>query len=140
MIKNKLKRLREEKSSGSFISGSFKSLDIFGERVSLTYNGKAVYKTFCGAFVTMIILLAVAAFSTYKTYRLMNRINPDMSTLSQVRNLNDLDMVSFQEYDFDIAFRTWNDFDASYGFFELNYVDWAYEIDADTGIKSRNYN
>lgn len=83
----------------------------------------------------MVILLTVLAFSSYKSYRLAYRINPDMSTLSLVRDLGKQGLVKFQEYGFDFAFKLWAPLDPSIGYFEYNHIDFYYEIE--NGVRNR---
>lgn len=97
--------------------------------MSLTYNGDTVYKTYFGAFVTGLILLAVFSFAGYKTNVLVNRINPDMATLNFVRDLSDSGIIPYQDYGFDLAFKLWSELDPSYGTFVYNHVAYVYEED-----------
>jgi hypothetical protein len=135
MLKNKLKKQQQDKAKGSWVKNKFKSLDIYGESVSLTYNGSGVYQTCFGAWVTVLILMTVFAFSAYKTFRLFNRVNPDMATLNMIRDLSEEDVVRAQDYGFDIAFKVWGDLDPAYGNFVFNHVNYVYQEQEDGSTK-----
>lgn len=76
---------------GGKMKSSFKSLDIYGEKVSLSYQGSDTYKTSPGAVVSLIVIGVVVAYAAYRAYILVNFINPDVSKKSFLRDLDETD-------------------------------------------------
>ncbi len=58
---------------GEKVGSKFKEIDLYGESVSLTYKGEQSYKTMPGAFVSVIVLLTMIAFSTYRCIIFISR-------------------------------------------------------------------
>jgi len=83
---------------------AFKSIDIYGRSVQLTYKGEDSYKTCLGAFVTYIVLGLLLSFSGFGLYRMFERINPDVSLKTFVRDLNLEGPYKPEDQGFDIAF------------------------------------
>ena len=54
---------KKTRSSKSNIGNAYKMLDLFGENISFTINGSSTHKGFCGAFVSMIIVIIVASYA-----------------------------------------------------------------------------
>ena len=46
------------KNKKSFL-GYFKRIDIFGQQVGFTFDGEEKYRTYIGAFLSMIVLILV---------------------------------------------------------------------------------
>ena len=44
-----------------------KKLDLFGKKVSLRFQGEDYYKTYCGAFATIFMFLALVLLFTFST-------------------------------------------------------------------------
>ena len=60
-MKNQHKK--KKRSPKSNIGNAYKVLDLFGESINFTINGSSTHKGFCGAFVSMIILIIVASYA-----------------------------------------------------------------------------
>jgi hypothetical protein len=58
---------------------NFRSLDMFGQSVSFTWNGEDQYKTTYGASFSMIITLMMLAYTAYRTFYFINRLNPNVT-------------------------------------------------------------
>ena len=80
------------------------NFDIFGEQIRLTYKGKDTFTTLPGTFLSLLILATILAFTIYRGFILINRINPDVSQQSFLRDLNFEEPFRPQDYGFDFAF------------------------------------
>ena len=65
-----------------------KSIDIYGQHLSLTYRGDPQFKTTPGALVSLAIFAILMAYAGFKTYVLFNRVNPNISKAGFVRDLD----------------------------------------------------
>jgi len=61
-----MKKRKKRWWRGEKLGSKFKEIDLYGEQVSLTYKGDQSYKTIPGAFVSVVVLLTIIAFSTYR--------------------------------------------------------------------------
>jgi hypothetical protein len=52
------------------------SLDIFGEKINLTYKGRGTFTTLPGALGSLFIILTILAFTVYRFYVMVNRLYP----------------------------------------------------------------
>ena len=86
--KYKVSRKRRKDSSKPEVGKFFKSLDIFGQKVTLTYKGEEHFKTFLGAFVSLLVLATILAYTIYRGYIWVQKINPDVSKKSLIRDLS----------------------------------------------------
>jgi hypothetical protein len=87
-----LKKLRKKKWwRGQRLNSKFKELDIYGEQIGLTYKGDSSFKTSPGAVISLIVLLAMVAFSSYKFSVFVNRQEPNVSRQTFLRNLDEED-------------------------------------------------
>lgn len=57
----------------------YRSFDVFGERVELTFKGKRSYQTDIGAFVSILIKLVLTIFIFYELYVIFARKHPRVS-------------------------------------------------------------
>ena len=57
----------------------WKSQDVFGEQVQLTFKGKRSYQTSIGALVSVIIKMILMFFITYEFYVIFARKHPIVS-------------------------------------------------------------
>ena len=64
------KQLRRKCSEGLHF------LDIFGEKINLTYKGRGTFTTLPGALVSVLILITILAFTVYRFYVMVNRLYP----------------------------------------------------------------
>ena len=79
----------EKNSCRKQTNRNFKSIDLFGQSVNLTWNGEDQYKTGFGASISFVLLLILLAFSCYKLYYLVNRFNPNLSKTTLIRQPED---------------------------------------------------
>ena len=63
-------------------------IDLFSQKITLTYDGDTKFRTKLGAFITMLLLLCVIAYSVFRTNDLVNRKNAAISKSSFMRDLN----------------------------------------------------
>jgi len=66
----------------------FKSLDLYGENVTLHFKGQEKYTTLLGAVVSLFILILIISYSFQQAFRFYQRAGPAMATLSFARDLN----------------------------------------------------
>ena len=64
------------------LSGYFKSLDAFGEPVSLNYSGNSSYKTMAGALVTLIIRCFMIVYGVTQFFVVYSYEDPIISQVS----------------------------------------------------------
>ncbi len=64
------------------------SVDIYGESIKLTYKGQDTFKTPLGTFFSILILLLMTSYTIYRFIILVNRIDPNVSYQSFLRDLN----------------------------------------------------
>ncbi len=41
----------------------FKKLDLFGQTVTLTFEKKTMYRTFCGAFFSLLLIIGIGGYA-----------------------------------------------------------------------------
>ena len=117
---------------------SFKSVDIYGHSISLTYKGNDTFKTKLGALMSIIVGFMLFAFSLYKFIVLVNSIDPEVSKKVFRRNLADAGVFYPNNYGFDFALSMrGGDLDPKYGYFRVRQVYFYYVIDEETGEKTR---
>ena len=67
----------------------FKSVDLFGQQVGLTWQGDDQYKTSVGASLSWLIMLVMIAYTIFRLYFMVNRLNPNISKTSLIRDPNE---------------------------------------------------
>ncbi|TNV82719.1 hypothetical protein FGO68_gene2428 [Halteria grandinella] len=102
---------------------SFKSVDMFGQSVSFTWNGEDTYKTSWGAFLSWIILLIMAAYTIYRLIYMVNRWNPGVAKTTLIRGADEDEPFSPSESGFDFAFGIGKDLPKDIGFFTVRHVN-----------------
>lgn len=100
----------------------YKSVDLFGQGVSLTWNGEDTYKTAIGATLSWAILAVMAAYSIYRLYYMITLQNPTISKTSLIKTLEEDVPWKPQDTGFDFAFGLNSPIDPSYGFFTAKYI------------------
>ena len=60
----------------------FKSLDMFGEQISLNYKGKSSYNTKLGAVVSLVSYLMLLTYAINMLLVVINRRNPSITNYS----------------------------------------------------------
>lgn len=63
-------------------------MDVFGEKVTLTYKGESSFKTYPGATISLLVIGIMLVYSVYRTYVMLHKINPEVSKKSFLRDLN----------------------------------------------------
>jgi hypothetical protein len=52
---------------------------MYGEQISLTYKGESQFKTLPGAMTSLVVMLTLLAFATYRMIILVTRDDPSVS-------------------------------------------------------------
>ena len=52
---------------------------MYGEQISLTYKGESQFKTLPGAMASLVVILTLLAFATYRMIILVTRDDPSVS-------------------------------------------------------------
>jgi hypothetical protein len=79
-FKKDLKKSRKKKWwRGQRLKSKFKELDMYGEQISLTYKGESQFKTLPGAMASLVVILTLLAFATYRMIILVTREDPSVS-------------------------------------------------------------
>ena len=58
------------------MKSKFKELDMYGEKMSLTYKGEPSFKTLPGAIVSLLVMIVMCALSAYKLNNFIFKNNP----------------------------------------------------------------
>jgi hypothetical protein len=93
------------------------SLDLFGEQVNMTYNGRDTFTTLPGSLASLIILMIVLAFTGYRLDILVSRKHPNVTEQILMKDLNLEEPYRPQEDGFDFAFGLGAPLDPTYGTF-----------------------
>lgn len=73
----------------------FLALDMFGVRPTLEINGKRKYKTWCGFMFSLLVIIIVVIYASYKiSHALHDPLNED----SMINNLHDSTGLIYNEY------------------------------------------
>ena len=59
-----------------------KAQDVFGEPVTLNYQGESTYKTWLGALVTLALKIFILIFATTEVIKLANYEDPQITQVS----------------------------------------------------------
>ena len=78
-LKRELKKRKKRWWRGEKLKSKFKEIDLYGEKVSLTYKGEQTFKTMPGAIVSVIVILVILAFSIYRCIAFVTRSDPNLS-------------------------------------------------------------
>jgi len=54
----------------------------------LSYQGSEQFKTIPGAIASLIVISLLLAYGCYKSYVLLNRVNPSISKAGYIRSLD----------------------------------------------------
>jgi hypothetical protein len=66
-------KMRERQACKRQLKEKFKSVDLFGHSVNLTWNGEDQYKTMFGASISWLLRLVITAYLVYKFIVLVTR-------------------------------------------------------------------
>lgn len=64
------------------VSEFIRSLDSFGEPVGLNYKGESSFKTFYGAFLTLIVRVVIVIVTLQSLLELVDHANPQVTQVS----------------------------------------------------------
>jgi len=81
----------------------FKSLDIFGSRISLSYKGEDSYRTMTGATITFAIICVMSFYTAIKVTTLILKQDPYVNSQHNVINIMDEGRKPLYEYKMDVA-------------------------------------
>lgn len=127
MIKER--RKKKIKNCGINIGSFFKSVDIYGEKVTLTYKGEDSFKTYPGALITVLIIGTVLAYGIFRTHIWLNKMNPDVSKKSFLRDLNVAENYRPQDLGFDFAFSPNRELDPTVFQLTASFVNFYYSTE-----------
>ena len=82
--KREVTRARANRCYKKVIEG----VDLFPQRVQLTFKGKSSFATFPGTISSIVVMAVLLSFITLKFWTLINRLNPSVSGQSFIQNLN----------------------------------------------------
>ena len=97
----------------------FKTVDLFGQSVNLTWNGEDNYKTTFGASISSVLIVILLAYTSYRIYYLVNRNNPTISKTTFIRDPSQEEEFRPQDLGFDFAFGLEKALEPSVGHFTL---------------------
>jgi len=103
-LKKELKKRKKRWWRGEKVGSKFKEIDLYGHQVSLTYKGEQKYNTIPGAIVSVIVILTILAFSSYKCIVFITKQDPSVSKQSYSRDLDHEGSLNPKHFGFSIAF------------------------------------
>lgn len=62
---------------------------MFGQGLSLTWNGEDQFRTMVGATLSWLILIMMIAYSAYRLYYMINRLNPSVGKTTLIRGADE---------------------------------------------------
>ncbi|CDW79230.1 UNKNOWN [Stylonychia lemnae] len=110
----------------------WRNLDMYGQKVHLTYKGHKKFKTSIGALFTVITRTLLVLFMAYELSLLYTQSHAINNTKYFIRNPNS-DAINLKEHGFDLAFGVSKAIDESYGVFK------AYQIETTGQAKTYVY-
>ena len=85
---------KEEKKGGGYkVFQNIKHLDIFGIRMEWTINGDPTFKTYIGAFFSILCMSIVLAYSIREFIDMYTYANPDVKSSTVKINLSDPEIM-----------------------------------------------
>ncbi|CDW91266.1 UNKNOWN [Stylonychia lemnae] len=117
--RQKLVNIKPKKSIRHLIAHRFKSLDQFGRKVLLTFEGEESYKTSFGALISLFLIITLLCYAAFKGINLYNKYNPNISRVSLIRDMSDGLLVKPQNTGFDFAIGLRKDLHPSIGFITI---------------------
>ena len=94
---------KDRKCSKALVE-KFKSYDIYGEPIALTYKGEGAYKTNIGAAVSIIVLLVLAAYAAMRLKVMATYAGTSVTAASFILDLNLAGAFSPADVGFDFSF------------------------------------
>jgi hypothetical protein len=99
---------------------------MYGEQISLTYKGESQFKTLPGAMASLVVILTLLAFATYRIIILVTRDNPNVSKQSFMRDLDAVEPLLPADYGYNLAFGLAKPMDPLFGRYLVNTVTFDY--------------
>ncbi len=87
--------------------------------MNLTINGEDEYKTMWGAMMSTIIWIIVIAYTIYRFYYMILRLNPNIARTTLIKTADEDEPFNPQETGFDFAFGLGAPLDPTLGFFTV---------------------
>ena len=78
-----------EKKKAGACRNSYKSLDMYGEPISLTFQNDSKYKTTLGATISLVCYVTLLSFLMVRTYKLISMEDPFFSVAPVARRIQD---------------------------------------------------
>jgi hypothetical protein len=97
----------------------YKSVDLFGQSVNLTWNGEDEYKTTLGASISWVLLIVLTIYLFYKFIKMVTRQDPDVTKTTGIRAPEDEEAFRPQDAGFDFAFGLRKLLDPAIGYFTV---------------------
>ena len=85
-----LKLEKKRTSLSQIISGSLESIDLYGQKIQLKYQGKDEYKTSCGGFLSLFLIIYVFLYGVLKFHQLASREDWQLASQKVVATSKDL--------------------------------------------------
>ena len=84
-----LKKKGGKKNKGSSFADALRSLDMFGLRIGMTYEGNDNFRTLFGAILSIIVSIIITAFVVYKMELMLARQDAKTSRQTFIQKLAD---------------------------------------------------
>ena len=72
---------------GEVIHKNIKKLDLFSQKIMLTYEGESSFSTFLGGLVSIIILVGVGVYSAFLLHIMYNKQDANNTKSTEVLDL-----------------------------------------------------
>ena len=78
-------KVAERSACKKQVKESFKSIDLFGQQINLTWNGEDEYKTTIGATLSTAVWVVMLTYSIMRFTEMVSRDNPYIGKYSLIR-------------------------------------------------------
>ncbi len=116
----------QKRGFGRSCKNCFKSFDIYGEQIQLSYQGSNTFNTTPGALVSLFILFIGFAYGAYRGFVLITLNDTNVSNASYLYDLDQLGAYYPSDYGFDLSFGIGTPLDPTLGYQTVNFVDYYY--------------
>ncbi len=114
-----------------------KGFDVYGEQISLTYQGDDTYKTVPGASVSIVVFAVILAYAAYRSLILFTLEDTKVSKKSFLRDLDQEAPLRPFDMGFDVAFGIGAPIDPSLAYMSARLVDFYYANNSVTNATER---
>ncbi|CDW84258.1 UNKNOWN [Stylonychia lemnae] len=121
----------QEKNCMGRAGKSFKKMDVYGEKIQLTYQGRETFNTTPGASVSIIVIAVILAYAIYRAFILVTLGDTQISKKSFLRDLDTVGPFSPQNQGFDFAFGIGKPLDPTYGNIGVRLINFYYTNETD---------